>query len=189
MELANPASRRQSQQKEDLPSELTKRTRGEGHGERTEHGTDPKEESEKRKQGAPSEKSEEGPEERSERKAQEERNGKHHSTWSGKKQWRRKRETRNGEDMEEKTQSSGLKDEKQSAHDDDTRHGIQTTSPGNLPMWTLFSSRQADEPLLKRIRRSGRIARNTKCSQTKHVEVLVKVMEVELSEKIPPLRK
>ena len=148
----------------------------EGHGERTEHGTDPKEESEKRRQGAPSGKSDEGPEERNERKAQDERNGKHHSTW------RRKRETRNGKDTEEMMQSSGPKDKKQSAHDDDTRHGIQTTSPGNSPEWKLFGSGQADEPLPKRIRRCGRIARDTKCSQTKHVEVLVKAMEVGLSE-------
>ena len=154
----------------------------EDHGEKRGHGTDPKEGPEKRREGAPNEKSEEGPGEQSERKAQEEQNGRHHSTWSGKKQWKRKRETRNSEGTEEKKQSSGPKDEKQSAHDDGTRLGRQTTSPDNSLGWKPFGSGQADEPLPKRIRRIARIVRDTKCSQTKHVEVLAKTMEVGLSD-------
>ena len=79
-------------------------------------------------------------------------------------------------------QSLGRKDEKQNGHDDDTRHGRQTTLSGNSPRWKLVGSEQADEPPPKRSRRSGQIARDTKGSQTKHVEVLVKAMEVGLSE-------
>ena len=95
----------------------------EDHGEKRGHGTDPKEGPEKRREGAPNEKSEEGPGEQSERKAQEEQNGRHHSTWSGKKQWKRKRGQGTAKVQKKR---SNLRDRR-------TRNRVpMTTAPGSV---------------------------------------------------------
>ena len=155
MELADPASRRQSQQKEDLPSELTKRTRGDRlKGRATEKGKNPgqipRRNPRRVERVLQAERAKKVPKNEMRgklRKNETENNTQHGAVRSNGGE----RETRDGEDTEERTQSSGPKDEKQSAHDDDTRHGIQTTSPGNSPRWKLFGSGQANEPLPKRI--------------------------------------
>ena len=107
VKLAGPASCRQSQQIEDLPNELPKRTgrerlRGRTTEKRKNTGQIPRRNTKRGDRALQAERAEKVPKNKV-RKAQGGQNGIHRSTWSGKKLWRRKRETRYGEDREEKT--------------------------------------------------------------------------------------
>ena len=82
----------------------------------------------------------------------------------------------------EKTRFSEPKDRKQSDHDADTKSDKPSISLGSSLWWSRVGSGQADEPLPKRNRSFLQIALDTRRSQAKHGEVLVKTMEVELSE-------
>ena len=87
--------------------------------EKPRHITSPKKERERKVKGVPRGKSKAGHEGQSER-TQEKQSGRHHSTWSGKRRWRNRREKENGINIGENQLPWEQKVEKTSDHVDDT---------------------------------------------------------------------